>query len=198
MKKSKGSAAIVVVIIVLVVLLLGAAGAAGYFWWKSENVELAVVATMTAAPTTTVVPTTVSPTPTGAVTKTPTTTPTATTTPTTTSSAVALDQTPTKVVESFMNATLGTLPGAKIDYDLARGYMTEALKVQYSGEVWVPQFYGIQDGPTSVKFISQSVVGDTAYVRFDAVWGTMSLGWMFTLEKVGDTWLISGFNNDAQ
>ena len=191
MQQSRGSAAVVATIVILAVVTLAAIGAAFYFWQKSENIETNVVATMTAVPAMTTIAT-----PTSTVVK--TSTPTTTVAPTTTPAVAEPDQTPTKVVETFMNATLGTLPNAKIDYTLARTYMTDALKAQYSGETWVPQFYGIQDGPISVKFISQNVVGDEAFVRFDPSWGEMSLGWSFTLEKTSNTWLISGFQNDAQ
>jgi len=107
-------------------------------------------------------------------------------------------QSPKEVVEMFMNATLGTLPNAEINYDLAQSCLTDKLKSQYSGESWVPGFYQIQDGPTSVRYISQYISGDSATVRYDPSWGEMGLGWAFTLEKVDNKWLISEFRNDAQ
>lgn len=114
------------------------------------------------------------------------------------SATLSEELTPDEVVQTFMYSTLGTLPGAGIDYDLARSYMTDGLKSQYSGDSWVPDFYGIQDGPTSVKFISENISGDLATVRYDPSWGEMGLGWAFILENVDGQWLISEFRNDAQ
>ena len=107
-------------------------------------------------------------------------------------------ESPKEIVEIFMNATLGTLPEAEVDYDLARTHMTDKLKTQHLGEGWVPQFYGIQDGPISVKFISQNISGDSATVRFDPNWGEMSLGWAFILTKENNKWLVDEFRSDTQ
>ncbi|OIN89418.1 hypothetical protein CO019_00390 [Candidatus Berkelbacteria bacterium CG_4_9_14_0_2_um_filter_42_30] len=122
-------------------------------------------------------------------------------TPATSSSTETATQpveSPKEVVYSFMLSTLGTLPNAEINYDLARSYMTDKLKSEYSGESWVPMFYKIQDGPTSVKFISENISGNSTTVRYDPTWGEMALGWAFILEKVNGKWLISEFRNDAQ
>ncbi|MEW6408395.1 MAG: hypothetical protein AB1465_06950 [Patescibacteria group bacterium] len=181
MQQLKGGAAMVALIIVLVILAMAASGAAVYFWQKSKSVTKTQTGLESPRLTPTPSPTTTQPTATS--TKTPTPTPT---------------KTPTEVVEIFMKATLGTLPGAKIDYDFAKNLMTDDLKAKHTGEGWVPQFYGIQDGPVSIKFISQNTVGDNAYVRFDPSWGEMSLGWLFTLKKVGNNWLIDDFRNDVQ
>jgi hypothetical protein len=72
------------------------------------------------------------------------------------------------------------------------------LKSQYSDESFVPRFYGIQDGPTSVKIISENISGDEATVRVDASFGDMTAAWAFILTKDGNKWLISEFRNDAQ
>jgi len=114
------------------------------------------------------------------------------------SETLSEELTPNEVVQVFMYSTLGTLPGAEIDYDLARSYMTDELKSQHSGDSWVPGFYGIQDGPTSIKFISENISGDSATVRYDPSWGEMGLGWAFILKNVDGEWLISEFRNDAQ
>jgi len=107
-------------------------------------------------------------------------------------------ESPRQVVENFMKYTLGTLPDAEINYQLAKNYLTDSLKAQNSSESWVSQFYGIQDGPTSVKFISQNISGDSATLRYDPSWGEMSLGWAFSLTKIDNEWKISQFRNDAQ
>lgn len=175
MRKLKGNTALIVLIVVLVVVILGAIGTTIYFWQKGSKET-----------------TKTTPTPTSSLKSSPAATPTAT------SSAAQTTQTPTEVAENFMKATLGTLPDAKIDLELARSYLTESLKTQNTGEVWVPEFYEIQDGPTSVKFISQNITDDYATVRFDPSWDDISLGWAFTLKKVGNVWLIDDFRNDAQ
>ena len=172
-KKSKGNSALIVLIIVLAVVAVAAVGIAIYFWQKSKPSNVASV----------------SPSPT----KTITTSPSKTATP-----VSVAEESPKTVVENFLNTTLGTLPGANVNYDLARTYMAEDFKALHLGEGWVPQLYGIQDGPSSVNFISENITSDTATVRFDPSWGEMSLAWAFTLEKQNNKWLISDFRNDAQ
>lgn len=176
MHHKKGNTILIILIIILAIIAIAAIGTTIYFWQKSKRQTTQVTTTMP----------TVSPT----ITK--TLTPTATPTEQT-------QETPQAVTEKFMLATLGTLPkNGQVNYDLARTYMTESLKAQNTGESWVPLFYGIQDGPESVKFISQNISADSATVRFDPSWGEMSLGWSFILVKENGSWLIDEFRNDAQ
>lgn len=179
MRKLEGNTTLIIIIIVLAVLLAAAIGFGAYFWGKNKSTTKA-----TATPTkTTTTSSKTSPT------ATPTKTPTA---------AQTSEETPKQVVENFMKYTLGTLPGAQVDLEKARGYLSDTMKAQYSGEGWVPQFYGIQDGPDSVKFISENTSDDGVYLRYDPNWGEMSLGWSFFLAKDGNKYYIDGFRNDTQ
>ncbi len=178
MRKSKGNAALIIIVI-LAVLLAVAIAFGAYFWGKSKS---ATQTTKTASPN-------------ASITKSSTSS--ATPTPTAATSNQA-EETPKQVVENFMNYTLGTLPGAQINYEKARAYLTDNMQAQYSGENWVPAFYGIQDGPTSVKFISENSSGESVTLRYDPSWGEMSLGWTFILDQDGNKWYINGFRNDSQ
>ncbi len=177
MRKLKGNTTLII-IIVLSVLLVIAIAIGAYFWGKSKSTTQA---TKTASPALS-----------------STKSPTAAATPTPTTTLAQTEETPKQTVENFMKYTLGTLPGAQIDYDKARAYLSDTMKAQYSGENWVPSFYGIQDGPTSVKFISENTSDETLTLRYDPSWGETSLGWSFILEKDGNKWYINGFRNDAQ
>lgn len=121
---------------------------------------------------------------------------TSTTSPTPTS--VASTETPKSVTESFMKYTLGTLPDASVDLTAAREYMDSTLNAQYPSDDFVPLFYGIQDGPTEVEYLSENTTGDSSSVKYNATFGDTMLGWVFTLTKTSDGWKISGFTNDAQ
>jgi len=44
----------------------------------------------------------------------------------------------------------------EVNYEKARAYLSDNMKAQYPDDNWVPMLYGIQDGPTSVKFISEN------------------------------------------
>ncbi len=111
---------------------------------------------------------------------------------------VSPDQMPQEVVDEFMTSTLGTLPGADLDEDLARSHMTSELKSFYSGEGWVPEFYGIQAGPESFTTLSTNVVDDSATVKVNVTFGDSGLAWAFILKKVDNAWKIDEFRNDAQ
>lgn len=106
--------------------------------------------------------------------------------------------TPTKVTKNFMLATLGTLPGAKVDYDLAKTYLSDKLKVQFTEDAFVPEFYGIQQGPDDYDMKAENISNDTASVKVDAKYGTTMQSWAFILVKEGGEWKIDEFHNDAQ
>lgn len=172
MQKLKGNTALIVVVIILAALLVVAIGLGAYFWGKSKSTtpEASPTITSTASPTAI---------PTEAVTE--------------------PKESPKEVVENFMDYTLGTLPSANLNFESARALLTEDQKIQFEDDnTFAARFYGIQDGPTSVKFISENVTGEEAVVRYDPSWGEMSLAWAFFLVKIDNQWLISDFRNDAQ
>jgi hypothetical protein len=121
-------------------------------------------------------------------TTTPTTTDTSTTTETTTLS-------PTKVVETFMKATLGSIPGALIDYDLARTLMTTSYAAEFDTPMFIPQAYAMQDGPDSYEVTNEEILADTATVTVLGHWGTTNqMYWMFELEKEAGDWKLNFIN----
>lgn len=106
---------------------------------------------------------------------------------------------PSEVVANFMNYTLETLPNAVLNYDKARLLLSTSIQDQYVDDAtFASKFYGIQDGPTLATITKENISDETASVNVNAMWGEMGLGWAFTLEKSGDSWVISGFRNDAQ
>ena len=118
--------------------------------------------------------------------------------PSTNSAGIVSTETPKAVADSFMNYTLGTLPDADVDLDAAREYLDSSLASKYSGDGFVPLFYGIQDGPTEVAYVSENTTGSSSSVKYNATFGDTMLGWVFTLTETSDGWKISGFTNDAQ
>ncbi len=104
---------------------------------------------------------------------------------------------PATVVEAFVKATLGTVPGAAIDYDRARSLMTAAYAAQFDSPSFVPLTYGIQDGPEGVEMVSEDVSGATATVVAQGYWGgEPGTPWAFTLQQEGGAWRIGAI--DAQ
>lgn len=104
---------------------------------------------------------------------------------------------PSDITEEFMLATLGTLPGAKIDYTKAKTLASQKLLAQWTDDSFVPQFYGIQDGPTTYEITTQSISGTSATVKVEVRWGDMGLAWAFSLVDENG-WKIDSFRNDAQ
>lgn len=177
MTKRKANTALIIIIIVLAVLLIAAIAIGAYFWGKSRS-----NATSSLTPTKTATVTLSS---------------ASSATPTKTSTTQS-EETPKQVVENFMKYTLGTIPGASINYDKARTYLSDTMQAQYSGENWVQEFYKIQDGPTSVQIISENTADDVTTIKINAFWGDTGLAWVFTLAKDGNKWYIDGFSNTAQ
>jgi len=105
---------------------------------------------------------------------------------------------PTDNTENFLLCTLGTLPGATVDYDKAKNYLSANLLNQFLDDSFIPMFYGIQDGPDTYEMKSQSISGDTATVRVDVLYGEMMEAWAFVLIKENGEWKINEFRNDAQ
>jgi hypothetical protein len=99
------------------------------------------------------------------------------------------------IVESYMNATLGTLPNANIDYDKARSMMTQAYAKKFDSPMFVPQAYGMQDGPDRVAFESKDIMGDQAEVVMMGYWGdNLQMRWKFEFEREAGEWKISFIN----
>jgi len=112
-----------------------------------------------------------------------------TTTPTITTS------TPTSVIESFMKATLGRIPNAEIDYDKARTLMTTSYAAEFDTPMFVPQAYGMQDGPTSVEVTDEEILTNTATVTVLGHWGPDNqMYWMFELKKQAGEWKLDFIN----
>jgi hypothetical protein len=101
---------------------------------------------------------------------------------------------PSEVVTMFMRATLGTIPGSLIDYDLAKTLIDSGMAANWSGagDAYIPLTYGIQQGPDKVEISDERVDGSTATVEVWGYWGDeMQKKWYFELENTGSEWLIS-------
>ena len=101
---------------------------------------------------------------------------------------------PAEVVENYMKHTLGTIPGAEIDYDKAKEYLSDELKAQFINPMFVPSSYCIQDGPEDVSIVSDEIVtgGDVGVVvegKYGGEWEEM---WQFLVIPTGDlSWSIN-------
>lgn len=99
---------------------------------------------------------------------------------------------PSKVVEDFMIYSLGTIPGSKVDYDVAKTYLSPQLQTQFTDDSFIPQLYGIQDGPDEVEVVSEKISDSTATVRVNATYGTSTQPtWDFQLAIYNNQWKIS-------
>ena len=102
---------------------------------------------------------------------------------------------PTKVVETFMKATLGSIPGAEIDYDKARTLMTTEYAAEFTTPMFIPQAYAMQDGPDSYEVTDEEILTDTATVTVLGHWGTENqMYWMFELKKEAGDWKLDFIN----
>lgn len=121
------------------------------------------------------------------------TTPKTTTDTGTTVETTALS--PSKVIDSYMKATLGMIDGANIDYDHARTLMTTSYAAEFDSPMFVPMSYGMQDGPDSVEITDEEVLTDTATVTVLGHWGPNNqMYWMFELEKEAGDWKLNFIN----
>jgi hypothetical protein len=103
--------------------------------------------------------------------------------------------TPEAVVTSFLNATLGTLPEAEVDYDKAKELMSAEYVKQFTTPMFIPQAYGMQDGPSSVEITDQEILTDTAVVTALGRWGTENqMYWQFNLVKQAGQWKLDFIN----
>lgn len=183
MQNQPKNTSLIIIIIVLAVLVVATVTIGAYYYGKSRTVR---ALTLTASPTKT-------------VTVTPTSTKSASAIPKSSPTTVANEQTAREFVESFMKMTLGTLPGANLDVNKAYASLSDTMQAQYSGESWVPQFYGIQDGPDDFDFLMENETEDGFVVKYNALWGNeVGIGWLFTVVKDNGKWYINGFSNTTQ
>jgi len=176
MKKLKGSATITIIAIVVAVILTAVlVGTIVYLWQQNERLkdQNGTSATVTA-------------------------TAKKTSTPVTSRDLTVEGNSPTDVAENFIVYTLGTVPGAEIDYDKAKALASQNLLTQWTDDSFVPQFYGIQEGPDTYEMTTQTISGDTAVVKVEVRWGDMGLAWAFGLVKENGLWKIDSLRDDAQ
>jgi hypothetical protein len=99
---------------------------------------------------------------------------------------------PTAVVDEFLRVTLGTVPGATVDYDRARVLMTVAYAAEFDSPAFVPLTYGIQDGPTSYEIAAEEISGSTATVVVLGYWeADLGRQWRFVLEEEAGLWRVA-------
>jgi hypothetical protein len=100
------------------------------------------------------------------------------------------------VVDDFVRATLGTVPGAAIDYDQARSLMTVSYAREFDSAGFVPIAYGIQDGPTTYEIGDEETSGSTATVTVLGYWGgELGRRWGFALQQEEGAWRIAAINS---
>ncbi|MFC1617732.1 hypothetical protein ACFL2B_00450 [Patescibacteria group bacterium] len=96
-----------------------------------------------------------------------------------------------QVVLDFLNASLGTLPGAAVNEAMAKSYLADNLASQYSSAAFIPQTLCIQDGPSEVR-VSNEVLFQNAEVYVEANYGgEWQEMWQFVLADEGGEWKIS-------
>ena len=105
---------------------------------------------------------------------------------------------PTDNTENFIVLTLGTVPGATLDYDTAKTYLSASERAKCTDDSDIPLFYGIQEGPDTYEMKTQTINGNDATVKVDVLYGEMMESWAFTLIWQDGAWKIDGFRNDAQ
>ena len=99
------------------------------------------------------------------------------------------------VVDTYMKLTLGSIPGASIDYDAARELMTPEFAAEFTTPMFIPATYCIQDGPEDVRVTSVTFDEEMNWAEATVVgayhggWQDM---WKFTVVPVeGDDWMIN-------
>lgn len=160
------------------VCLLVAAGGV-FLWWRGQAAEPQVSvdfpATDTPRPATTLQPTELA-------------------TPKTVGSPVALEP-PASVVEDFIRTTLGSVPGAAVDYDRARSLMTASYAAQFDTPAFIPSTYGIQEGPIAYEVSSEEISAATATVIVVGYWGEEpGRRWSFVLNQEAGAWKIAAIS----
>jgi len=99
------------------------------------------------------------------------------------------------VVETYMQLTLGSIPGATIDYDQAKTLLTPELAAQFNTPMFIPASYCMQDGPSDVRVTSATFNADSnmATVTVEGAYmGGWHDMWKFKVVPVeGDDWMIN-------
>ncbi|MFW6149838.1 MAG: hypothetical protein ACOC6D_08265, partial [Atribacterota bacterium] len=97
---------------------------------------------------------------------------------------------PREAVDIYLKSTLGTIPEADIDYDLAKQYMSAELKQEFSDPSFIPRSYCIQDGPSEVRIDSEETSNNIAEVIVSAKYGEWQEMWKFKLIIEQEEWKI--------
>lgn len=106
---------------------------------------------------------------------------------------------PKEVVENYMKSTLGTITGAKLDYEQGKTYLAEKLKKQFIDDSFIPTSYGIQNGPDNIEIESEEINGDKATVAVEGIYGgETGTKWQFDLIKEAREWKIVEIMNLSQ
>jgi hypothetical protein len=99
------------------------------------------------------------------------------------------------IVMNYMKNTLGTIPGANINYDSAKDYLTPDLEAEFTTPMFIPASYCIQDGPENVKITESDYDEDHNWIdivvqgQYGDEWMDM---WDFVVVPVeGDKWMIN-------
>ncbi len=99
---------------------------------------------------------------------------------------------PAEVVDAFVRATLGTVPGADVDYDRARALMTVAYAAEFDSPEFVPRTYGIQEGPSNYDIAVEEVSSTDATISVVGYWGAdAGSWWRFVLRQEAAVWRIA-------
>jgi len=108
---------------------------------------------------------------------------------------VVVAMTPQQTVESYMRATLGKLSDSAYNEEVAKTYLADDLRAQFTDSGFVPMSYGFQDGPDRVEIVDTELLTNEATVVVKGYWGADSgMNWMFSLIKVEGAWKIAGIN----
>ena len=109
--------------------------------------------------------------------------------------SVEVVMSPEQTVENYMKATLGSLPNSDYDEEVAKTYLEEELRAQFTDARFIPMSYAIQDGPDKVETIDQEIIVDEATIVVKGYWGAdLTMNWMFSLVKIDGVWLITEIN----
>jgi len=106
-----------------------------------------------------------------------------------------IQMSPQEVTKEFILSTLGTLPEAEINYELARSLMTSSYTEEFDSPAFIPNAYGIQEGPTSVEFESEDITGEEAEVIVIGHWGEdLQMHWKFEMKQEQGEWKVNFIN----
>ncbi len=97
---------------------------------------------------------------------------------------------PRKIVDSYLKSTLGTIPEANIDYEIAKQYLSAEFKKEFTNPSFVPISYCIQDGPSEVRIDSEETSNNIAEVIVSAKYGEWQEMWKFGLIVEQEEWKI--------